>query len=256
MSLVLAGVGSESDLTAVGSLLRQGLSSINLFTAADKRVELKARWEAAIKVLVEAAEPESDHQLAFVRAYASAASTPAFISTLLDGGLPGLTVDSDLRWTLLTALSRIGAAEDCVVAAELARDTTISGQEHAAAARAIRPNASDKENAWESVVNRTDVPNETRRSIALAFQVSGQGEVLEPYIDKYLDMAETVLEEKGVWMARVALEYLFPLANPSEETLAKVDNWLAATGAGAATRRYVSEGRDDLARALRAQKAH
>lgn len=256
VSLVLAGVGSESDLTAVGSLLRQGRSSINLFTAADKRVELKARWEAAVKGLVEAAEPGSDHQLAFVRAYALATSTPVFLHTLLDGGLPGLTVDSDLRWTLLTALSRIGAADDIAISAELARDNTISGQEHAAAARAIRPTAADKEVAWESVVNRTDVPNETRRSIALAFQVHGQEEVLEPYVDKYLKMAETVLEDKGVWMARVALEYLFPLANPSQQNLEKVDSWLSATEAGAATKRYVSEGRDDLARALRAQKTH
>ena len=256
VSLVLAGVGSESDLTAVGSLLRQGLSSINLFTAADKRVELKTRWEAAVKGLVEAAEPGSDHQLAFVRAYALATSTPVFVNTLLDGGLPGLTVDSDLRWTLLTALSRIGAADDIAISAELARDNTISGQEHAAAARAIRPTAADKEVAWESVVNRTDVPNETRRSIALAFQVHGQEEVLEPYVDKYLKMAETVLEDKGVWMARVALEYLFPLANPSQENLEKVDSWLNVTKSGAATKRYVSEGRDDLARALRAQKAH
>ncbi len=98
------------------------------------------------------------------------------------------------------------------------------------------------------------MPNETRRSIAYSFQVSGQGELLEPYVDRYLTMAETVLEEKGVWMAQVALIPLFPLANPSQATLDKVDAWLASTEAGAATVRYVSEGRDDLARALRAQK--
>ncbi|MGZ5406528.1 MAG: aminopeptidase N [Aeromicrobium sp.] len=255
VTLVLAGVGSESDLNAVGSLLRRGLSSINLFTAPSRRAELKERWESGLKDLVEDAEPGSDHQLALVRAYAAAASRPSYLNALLDGGLTGLTVDSDLRWTLITALSRISAADDLVITDELQRDNTISGQEHAAAARAIRPDAADKEDAWESVVNRTDVPNETRRSIALAFQVSGQEDVLEPYVDRYLEMAETILEEKGVWMARVALEYLFPLANPSQATLDKVDAWLASTEAGAATRRYVSEGRDDLARVLRAQAA-
>jgi len=256
VSLALAGVGSESDLTAVGSLLRQGLSSINLFTSSAKRPELKARWEASVKVLLESAEPGSDHQLAFVRAYAAAASTPDYLNALLDGGLDGLAVDTDLRWVLLTALSRIGGADDLVVSDELLRDNTIAGQERAAAARAIRPNAADKNDAWEAVVNRTDVPNETRRSIALAFQVAGQADVLEPFVDKYLSMAETVLEDKGVWMASVALEHLFPLANPSQATLDKVDAWLATTEAGAATKRYVSEGRDDLARALRAQQAH
>ncbi|MCW2751802.1 MAG: aminopeptidase, partial [Aeromicrobium sp.] len=88
-----------------------------------------------------------------------------------------------------------------------------------------------------------------------AFQVSGQADVVAPYVDRYLEMAETVLEEKGVWMAQVALTPLFPLANPSQATLDKVDAWLAQTKAGAATVRYVSEGRDDLARALRAQQA-
>ncbi|MEO6471706.1 MAG: aminopeptidase N [Aeromicrobium sp.] len=254
VKLVLAGVGSESDLTAVGSLLRQGLSSINLYTAPSARGALKAEWEDGLKTLVEGAESGSDHQLAFVRAYAAAASTPDYLNTLLKGGLPGLTVDSDLRWSLLTALSRIGAIDDVLISDELIKDNTISGQEHAAAARAIRPNTADKEDAWESVVNRTDVPNETRRSIALAFQVSGQDDLLAPYVDKYLEMAEDVLEEKGVWMARVALEYLFPLANPSQTTLEKVDAFLATTNAGAATVRYVSEGRDDLARALRAQR--
>ncbi len=256
LALVLAGVGAENDLTAVSSLLRQGNSAVNLFTAPEFRAALQTEWEAGIKALAEAAEPGSDHQLAFVRAYASAASTPGYLHMLLDGDLAGLAVDSDLRWSLLIALSRIGAADEAVIVAELAADKTISGQEHAAAARAIRPEAAAKEAAWDAVVNRTDVPNETRRSVALAFDVAGQEELLAPYVDRYLEMAETVLEEKGVWMARVALEYLFPSANPSAATLAKVDAWLAKTSAGAATIRYVSEGRDDLARALRAQQTH
>ena len=66
-------------------------------------------------------------------------------------------------------------------------------------------------------------------------------------------MAETIVDELGVWIGQVALVYLFPLASPSAETLAKVDAWLAEETAPAVARRYVIEGRDDLARALRAQ---
>ena len=79
--------------------------------------------------------------------------------------------------------------------------------------------------------------------------------MLEPYVDQYLTMAETIVDDLGVWIGQTALIYLFPLANPSAETLAKVDAWLASTKAPAAAVRYVSEGRDDLARALRAQAA-
>ncbi|WP_375002301.1 aminopeptidase N [Aeromicrobium sp. CTD01-1L150] len=255
VSLVLAGVGSESDLTAVGSLLRQGQSAVNLFTADADRPALAQRWESGVKALVEAAEPGSDHQLAFVRAYGAAASGPEYLRALLDGGLPGLDVDTDLRWSLITHLARIGAADEAEIAAELERDSTISGQERAASARAIQPTAQAKEAAWQAVAVEASTPNETRRQTAVAFQVSGQADVLEPYVERYLQMAESIIEDQGVWIGQVALVHLFPLANPSRSTLDQVDAWLATTSANAAAVRYVSEGRDDLARALRAQQS-
>ena len=135
----------------------------------------------------------------------------------------------------------------------MTRDDTISGRENAAAALAIRPLAEAKAEAWRRAAVDPDTPNETRRQIAAAFQVSGQAAVLAPYVEQYLTMAETIVDELGVWIGQTALVYLFPLANPSAETLAKVDAWLASTTAPAAAVRYVSEGRDDLARALRAQ---
>ena len=85
--------------------------------------------------------------------------------------------------------------------------------------------------------------------------MTGQAELLEPYVERYLQMAETIIEDKGVWIGQNALIALFPSANPSADNLAKVDAWLATTETGPASRRYVSEGRDDLARALRAQAA-
>ena len=253
VDLVLAGVGSESDLTAVSSLLRQGQSAVNLFTSDEERPALAQRWEAGVRALAEAAEPGSDHQLALVRGAAAAASTPDFVRSLLGSGLEGLQVDTDLRWTLVTALARIGDADESEIAAELERDSTISGQERAAAARAIRPTAEAKEAAWQSAVVDTTTPNETRRQTAVAFQVAGQADVLEPFVQRYLDMAETIIDDQGVWIGQVALIYLFPLANPTQATLDAVDTWLGTTTAPAAAKRYVSEGRDDLARALRAR---
>ena len=253
VSLVLAGVGTESDLTAVASLLRQGLSAVNLYTPPAQQATVRTQWEDGLAALVDAAEPGSDHQLALVRAYSAAATTPERLRDLLDGALPGLAVDTDLRWTLVTALARIGAADEAEIAAELARDNTISGQERAAAARAIRPNADAKAAAWQAVAVDASTPNETRRQTAVAFQVTGQADVLAPYVERYLDMADTIIEDQGVWIGQVALIHLFPIANPSVATLERVDAWLASTTAGPAAKRYVAEGRDDLARSLRAQ---
>lgn len=147
----------------------------------------------------------------------------------------------------------MGRAGSQAIEAELERDKTISGQEHAAAALAIRPTAEAKKDAWNTIIVREDVPNETMRSAAVAFQVTGQAEILAPFVDEYLQMAESIAQRRGVWLASTALVNLFPRANPSLEVLEKVDSWLGTTTAPASTRRYVLEGRDDLARSLRAQ---
>lgn len=255
VTLVLAGIGTENDLTAVASLLRQANTAVNVYTSDADRPALADRWQAGLSDRVDASEEGSDHQLALVRALAAASSTPGRLREILGGALPGLTIDTDLRWSLVTALARIGDADEAEIDQTLAGDNTISGQERAAAARAIRPTAEAKTEAWRVVVEDAATPNETRRQTAYAFQVTGQDELLEPYVDRYLTMAETIIEDKGVWIGQVALVALFPSANPSAENLAKVDAWLESTETGPGARRYVSEGRDDLARALRAQQA-
>ena len=53
-------------------------------------------------------------------------------------------------------------------------------------------------------------------------------------MDRYLEMAETIVEEQGVWIGQIALVSLFPLANPAQHTLDKVDAWLGSTSATAA----------------------
>jgi aminopeptidase N len=258
VTLVLRGVGRETDLTAVRSLLAQGQAAVGLYSDPANRPALTAQWEAGVRALLESAVPDSDHQLALVRGYAAAArggEALTWIADLLDGRitLPGLAVDADLRWSLITGLARAGHADDAAIDDELARDNTISGQEHAAAARAAQPSLAAKERAWAAAVTRDDVPNETQRSIAVAFQVPGQDEVLEPFVDRYLSEAATLWEAKGVQRASVALSALFPRAIPRRDILARVDAWLSTTQANPAARRLVSEGRADMERALRAQ---
>lgn len=255
VDLVLGAVGAETDLTAVSALLRQANSAGMLFAAESNRDEVRARLARGVHELLVKAEPGSDHQLAFARALAASAQDAAPLRDVLGGSVPGLVLDADLRWTLIGSLAALGAADAAEIAAELASDDTNQGRENAAGALAARPTIEAKADAWRLVVEEAATPNETRRQVAAGFQIDGQSEVLAPYVEKYLQMAETVVDKMGVWIGQIALIHLFPLVNPSAETLARVDAWLASTEAPQAAKRYVQEGRDDLARALRARAA-
>ncbi|MDQ4085124.1 MAG: aminopeptidase N [Actinomycetota bacterium] len=259
VELVLRGVGAESDLTAVHTLLRQAQTAVNTYVAPARRERMRRRWESGLHDLLTAARPGSDHQLALLRALAASstqASTTDLLAGLLDGtvDLDGLTIDTDLRWTLLTGLAYQGRVDECAIETELARDNTISGQQHAAAARTALPTAEAKEWAWHNATVRDDVPNETQRSIAAAFQRPGQEDLLEPYVDRYLELADTVWEGRGTQLATNILVLMFPRALPTQEVLDRVSGWLARSDANPAARRLVSEGRADLERALRAQQ--
>jgi aminopeptidase N len=258
VDLVLRGIGIETDLFAVRSLVARTRQAITLYADPTEREGVSGRWEAGLLDLVRGAAAGSDQQLAFLRGLAAAAHSPSaleFLQGLLDGTqhLDGLTVDTDLRWELLLGLAREGRADDEVIDDELDRDNTISGQESAAAARAAMPTAEAKARAWTDAVERDDVPNETMRSIVLAFHQPGQNDVLRPYLAKYLSIADHIWEERGVHHASTVLTGLFPTLLASQDVLEEVDAWLASTTANPAARRLVSEGRDDVARALAAQ---
>ena len=220
--------------------------------------ELRAAWEAGLRDLLHAAEPGSNEQLIFARLYAGSLVSDegkAEIAGMLDGTLTveGLDIDTDLRWVLLVGLAKCGAVGDAEIDAELDRDRTISGQENAAAARASRPDPAAKAAAWTELVANPDVPNETHRSIANTFMRYGQEELLAPYVEKYLEAADTAWEELGTHMASNLLEDAFPLPLGTPELVERIERWLEESPATAAAKRYVREGRADVIRALAAQ---
>jgi aminopeptidase N len=258
VALVLQNVGSETDAFGIRAIPGYAALATNLYSDPAGRAELRATWEAGLRDLLHQAEPGSNAQLIFLRLYAGALVSDegkAEIAGLLDGTatIEGIDIDTDLRWVLLVGLAKAGAVGDAEIDAELERDRTISGQENAAAARASRPDADAKAAAWTELVANPDVPNETHRSIAQTFMRYGQEDLLAPYLERYLEAADTAWEEMGTHMASNLLEDAFPLPLGSPELVARVDRWLDESPATAAAKRFVREGRADVVRALAAQ---
>jgi aminopeptidase N len=273
VDIVLRGLASESDETAAKQLPMYAQLAIEQFAHPSHRDALRATWEEGVRELIEGAAPGSDHQLTFVRAFAGTtgkrvppssyggAAVSArgldLLAGLVDGTvvLEGLEVGNDLRWSALTALAAHGRVDVARIEEELRADATISGRERAAAARAALPTAEAKAQAWHDVVVGDHLPAETQRSIAYVFDAAGQEKVLEPYLETYLQAAETIYEERGHNVAATTLESMFPRVLTSPETLERLDGWLATTSADVITRRFVGEVRDDVARALACQAA-
>src|SRR5271166_1857948 len=112
--LVLSGVSSVADISVVQTLLRQAGQAVRRFAAPAWRQTGLALMASVLRDLLDDASAGSDIQLAYVRAFAGVATSAddlALLAGLLDGPvvLDGLTVDTDLRWSLLWRLVSRGA---------------------------------------------------------------------------------------------------------------------------------------------------
>jgi aminopeptidase N len=257
VDLVLANIGQETDAWGVTRIPASTALAVNTYSDPAHRPELRARWESGLRELLLGAEPGGDHQLTFARSYAAAAHSDSAVSEvvgLLDGSfeVEGLAVDQDLRWELITALAKVGRFGDAEIDAELERDRTISGKEKAAAARVAQPVAEAKAAGWDAIMDPA-TPNETSREMVLSVFRFGQEDVVAPYLEKYLEAAVTAIDTLGFHKGSVVLEYGFPKPLASQETLDRLDAWLADNDAPKAGQRFVGEARADIARALAAQ---
>ncbi|MEV5243410.1 aminopeptidase N [Streptomyces cinnamoneus] len=260
LDLVLSGIAKESDIGVVQSLQRQVKTAIDLYAAPTWRETGLAKWTEATLEHLRAAKPGSDHQLAWARAFAATARTDeqlALLAGLLDGSesIEGLTVDTELRWDLLTRLAATGRADDAAIDAELERDKTSAGEEHAAWARAARPTAEAKAAAWASVIESDKLPNAVQESVIGGFQQADQRELIAPYAEKYFAVVKDVWAKRSHEMAQQIAVGLFPALQISQATLDATDAWLASAEPNAALRRLVTESRAGVERALKAQAA-
>ncbi|GAA2663275.1 aminopeptidase N [Streptomyces vastus] len=260
LSLVLSGIGKESDIGVVQSLHRQVKPALDLYADPAWRETGLTRWTVATLEHLRAAEPGSDHQLAWARAFAATARTPEqldLLEGLLSGSetIEGLAVDTELRWTFVQRLAATGRFDEAEITAEYERDKTAAGERHAATARAARPTEAAKAEAWASVVESDKLPNAVQEAVISGFVQTDQRELLAPYTEKFFAAVKDVWESRSHEMAQQIAVGLYPSVQVSQDTLDRTDAWLASAEPNAALRRLVSESRSGVERALKAQAA-
>jgi aminopeptidase N len=177
-------------------------------------------------------EPGSDMQLTWADAYISSSDSPAdldFIAGLLDGSsdVPGLAVDTNVRWHVVNILAVNNRISDTEIEREAKRDGTDQGARNALTARALRPTAKAKALAWGKITSDPDLSLYDRRAWLAGFMHPRQEKLLAPYVAKYAQLVPQLWS--GDWTpveARALTEGLYPTPVVSDQTVAMVDDVL------------------------------
>ncbi len=260
VQLALQAVAFETESTLLRVLIQQLSTAALSYTAPTHRQQVIRDVEVALREATLAAAPGSDAQLQLLTAWASFAQTHESLSlvrALLAGEetLEGLTVDQDIRWTLLTSLVTAGAADQRDIEAERSRDNTATGREKAARALAARPTVEAKAQAWHAAMESDELPNAVLAATALGFGRVHDTSLLEPFVERYHEAIASVWEHRTHHIAESLAVGFYPHALADQRLLEATDDWLARhPEAPSGLRRTVAENRDTVARALRVQE--
>ncbi|GAA1372513.1 aminopeptidase N [Catellatospora chokoriensis] len=258
VALVTNALPGERDINLVTSTLRQVQLVLTQYADPAWAPAGWAKLADTAKAALAVAEPGSGFQLAWTRAFISAARGSTDLATLqgwLTGtGVPqGIAIAGELRWQLVQCLVANGGVDPAVIQAEHDADRTASGDIGAALAYALIPTPDNKAAVWTELTGPTALPNWRNRALIQGFQHPAQAELTAPYTSRFFaDVA-------GVWAARdsePAQEFVvlaYPVLDVSPQTVSAAQAWLAEEGHPAPLRRLMAEGNDRVVRALKAR---
>jgi aminopeptidase N len=256
--LVLNNIDGESDIGVVRDLLMRASSAVSVYGDPANRAAARANVAAAAKERMLRAEPGSDFQLTFARWFigsARAEDDVAIIRGLLDGSssVEGLVIDTDLRWQIVSSLTRIGAATDDLIEAELERDPTDQGERYAAQARAGMPTPEAKAEAWEKVTQDPDITLSMMRAVINGFHQTDQEPLLEPYVDRYFAEVLPFWERRELDLGLAFTGGMYPRIY--EKRIVRATDDLLSKEVPPPVRRQLIEAKDETERVIRGRAA-
>jgi aminopeptidase N len=258
VGLVTTGAPAEVTISVLDSLLDLTPGLLLQQAAPDWLATGQEQIADVAAAQLRAAEPGGDRQLAWTQLLARTAASTAqldLVAGLLDGtvGVPGLAVDTELRWSLLRRLAITGRAGDAQIDAELARDATDTGRHRALGCRAAIPDAEHKAAAWQLLTESAELGTDTVMDVGQGFNRAEHAALLAPYTQRYFEVLPKLWASRGHGLRLVLGTLLFPYPAASPELLARADEFLATPGLDPGLARVVIEGRDMAAKALRAR---
>jgi len=256
--MVVHHLASESDTTLVGVVLSNFREATRRYAAPERGVDLETRMaEVAWKVL-RRAPAGSDQKRAWLRNFIRLATSKGQIAScramLEKRDLPaGVELDPELRWVLVSSLAARGAVGAAEIAAALEADPSSTGLVRAEAARAARPTAAAKKQAWARLAN-PEITIEEVHMVGSSLGGVWHEELVLPYLSRLPKLFDNSLAERGSEFAVHLGDWLpFSLA-PSAELVGICRTNLERSDLDPILRRIFGDLLEDNERLQRARK--
>lgn len=139
---------------------------------------------------------------------------------LISEKIPGISLDQDLRWDILFALS-LGHHPEApkLVEEELKRDPSNLGARRVFAIKAAYPELEFKKFAWEQMFKLFGTPYMSLREAALHMHLPDYPELSAPFIDKYFEKISTLEWAHNEGFVELYFTNLYPHKLCSEKDL-------------------------------------
>ncbi len=260
LEIVRRHAGAETHSALRADILANTSFAVGHYVPEARRETERRLWLGTAWAQLWQADAGSDAQLAWARAVGAAAAFDDAYATELRGMLAGdtpapdgLTLDPELRWSWLAALSATGHAATEDADAELTRDPSSRGRTAYRTVLAARPDPAVRAAAWQEAWADETLTNDHLSATIAGVRAGGRRDLIAAFDEDYFARIRGVWESRSIEIAARLVRGLFPAA----ESPAPVDAWLAANeDAPAALRRIVIEQRDHLARDLRVRVAN
>lgn len=274
----VAKLGNDIDDVSMHTrVLQQAVTAIKEFSPAAQRKRLTKTLGTTLMDGLVLLEPGSDRQrsaaLALTELGLGTVSLAAELTFLLAGDKtselsPGLVIDDELKWQLLTSLASVGRIDAIRLDDELAITHTATNELKHRTALAALPDPARRTALWMQVYNGIDTDGNPLSNAQITATARGLGasqpEFLAEHFQTLLDGLTFIWSSRSNNLATRTINGLFPRhhkpvkGGPSVQgkhpVLTKIDTWLEQHAhAPAALRRIVIERRSDIANRLVAQ---
>ncbi|EMY77220.1 peptidase family M1 [Leptospira weilii serovar Ranarum str. ICFT] len=250
----------EEDLSVRSSHILTKASSIaTSYLKKENREEWSTKLNELAKSGLTNPSIKEEEKIVWYRMLEGTSRTPdqlSYLKDLLDGKItiPGIKIDQERRWSILTRLSAFGNKDALdLIAKEEKSDTADLGAKKAYGAKVAFPDPKTKASAWKEFTD----PNTKHSTDRLRYGMRGfywdhQEEILKPYEDLYFQSVIGIYKNRDSHFSSAFGNILFPGVEPNQALVDKTNRFLKEQKEiPALLKKDLKQHRDDLERTVK-----